>query len=173
MKPLKMISILLLCMFFLSACNQNEEHLYSESIEGIDEFPYEFKLPTHMPYEVERVKVVHYDQRTEELPETISELEPMDFNLEISLRGTSEEIILTRIEPESGSKTGSNEQQLELSNGKEAKYFYNGSSQVVTWNDSGLSYDIIVHLPKQNNELYSIEELIEIADSFAPFYKPD
>ncbi|MDQ0350947.1 hypothetical protein J2R98_000750 [Alkalibacillus filiformis] len=157
----------------MSACNQNDEHPYAQNIEGIDDFPYEFKLPTHMPYEVERVKLFHYDQRTEELPEKSSELEPLDFNLEISLLGTSEEeIVITQIEPELGNRTGSNEQQLELSNGTEAKYFYNGSSQILTWNDSGLSYDIIVYLPEQDNELYSVEELIKIANSFATYYRP-
>ncbi|WP_411953401.1 hypothetical protein ACKXGF_08795 [Alkalibacillus sp. S2W] len=174
MKQIRKLLILLLFILLLSACNQNEEHPYDQSIEGIDDFPYEFKLPTHMPYEVERVKLFHYDQRTEELPKKIDDLKPLDFSLEVSLRGTSkEELVLTHIEPkkEFGNKIGSNEQQLELSNGTEAKYFYNGSSQILTWNDSGFSYDIIVYLPEQDQELYSVEDLIKIANSFAPYYK--
>ncbi|MGP4073584.1 hypothetical protein ACTWQB_13625 [Piscibacillus sp. B03] len=106
----------------------------------------------------------------------LNELKPLDFNLEVSLRGTSgEEIVITHIEPkqELRNRTGANEQQLELSNGTEAKYFYNGSSQILTWNDSGFSYDIIVYLPEQDQELYSVEELIKIANSFAPYYKPE
>ena len=156
----------------LSACNQNNEHPLVQNIEEIEDFPYDFKLPTHMPYKVEEVKLFHYNKRIDKLPEKLEDAKPMDFNLEVAFRGElEEELIIIGIKPkiELENSSGANEQQIKLSNSSEAEYYYNGSSQIVTWNDDSLNYNILVYLPEKDKELYSLDELIKVADSLAPY----
>ena len=121
-----------------------------------------------MPYKVKETSLFNYNDGK------ILGRKDGNFILEVSFRGNAEnEFIIISIQSEIDLKnsTGAAEKAIRLSDGTEAEYYYNGSSQIVTWNNSGLNYSILVYLKEKGEEHYSLEELIKIADSLEPYYK--
>jgi hypothetical protein len=176
---IRLFTLLFLMVIILSACYQEVvKHSLVHEIEGIEEFPYDFKLPTYFPFEVGEVKLFDYYKKKETLPKKLEEVKGMDFKLEISfLSKDKTELMIIRIHPEMKleNKSGQNEEQIQLSDGAEAEYYFNGNSQIVTWNDSKLNYSILVPLSKDQvgKEIYRREELIKVADSLMEYWRTD
>lgn len=142
--------------------------MVKEEIKGIQEFPHDFKMPAYMPFEVKETTLFSY-QDGKDLGRTDSH-----YSVEISFKGSAEhDSIIIGVMPEIvlENSTGAEEKQIQLSDGTKAEYYYNEATQIVTWNESGLNYNITVYLNNRGKEQYSQEELIKIADSLEPFYR--
>lgn len=142
--------------------------MVKEEIKGIQEFPHDFKLPAYMPFEVKETTLFNYNDG--------SYLGRTDghYSAEISFIGSAEhDWIVIGVMPEISleNSTGAEEKQIQLSDGTEAEYYYNGATQIVTWNESGHNYNITVYLKDHGQEQYSQEELIKIADSQEPYFR--
>ncbi|MEA3320905.1 MAG: hypothetical protein U9Q88_12935 [Bacillota bacterium] len=162
------LKILIALVFIVSGCNQEtSQHPIVHSLKGIEEFPYDFKLPTYLPYDVKEVRIYDYIQIIEELPERLADAKTNDFALSIGIGGYSEELIFIEMTPTLNNRNSShsNLEQIALSGGREGYYSYVNNRQTLSLNDEGLNYNIIVFTHQEGNELYSQEELIKIANS--------
>lgn len=152
----------------MSACTQQAAHpLVKGKIKGLQDFPHDFKLPAYMPFDVKKTPLYSIN--------TVKESGRTDghYSVEISFKGSDDdEWIVVGVMPEIAleNSTGEGEKQIQLSDGTEAEYYYNGATQIVTWNDGGQNYLITVYLRDHDQEEYSQEELINIADSLEPYY---
>ncbi|TYS69038.1 hypothetical protein FZC76_08920 [Sutcliffiella horikoshii] len=161
------IKIIIALVFILSGCNQEvSQHPIVHNLKGIEEFPYDFKLPTYLPYDVKEVRVYDYIQIIEELPERLADAKTNDFALSIGIGGYSEELIFIEMTPPNNRNSNHlSAEQIVLSGGREGLYSYVNNKQTLTLNDEGLNYSIIVFTHQEGKELYSQEELIKVANS--------
>ncbi|WP_404346449.1 hypothetical protein LG311_11395 [Sutcliffiella horikoshii] len=162
------IKIIIALILILSGCNQEvSQHPIVDSLEGIEKFPYDFKLPTYLPYDVKEVRVYDYIQVIEELPEKLADAKTNDFALSIGIGGNSEELIFIEMTPPLNNRNLNhpNLEQVALSGSREGYYSYANNRQTLSLNHEGLNYNIIVFTHKEGKELYSQEELIKIANS--------
>ncbi|MDQ0351367.1 hypothetical protein J2R98_001181 [Alkalibacillus filiformis] len=166
---MKLLSFVLLLL--LSACGVGTTgaHPYAgelEKAEGYDEeVPFDFKLPTSLPFELDEIFIM-------EMGEDEIEIVSSDrYMFDVILRGEDREeehlIVMIHNHLSVENTQGQNEEQLTLSGGEDAKYFYNGASQILSWDDDDLMYQIAVSA--RDGEKYSIEELVEIAESFETY----
>ncbi|MDV2581401.1 hypothetical protein [Alkalibacillus haloalkaliphilus] len=167
-----MLKLLLVTVFLLlSACGVGTTgaHPYAgelEKAEGYDEeVPFDFKMPTSLPFELGDVFIM-------EMGEDEIEIVSSDrYMFEVLLRGEDpEEEHITVMIHNHGSvenTQGQNEERFTLSDGEDAKYFYNGASQILVWDDDDLKYEIAIYV--DGEERYSVEELVEIAESFETY----
>lgn len=63
---------------------------------------------------------------------------------------------------------------IEFGDGLRGTYFFNGSTQMLTWEDNGVTFDIYVMADSRNSkenmkEPFSKEEIIKIAESFKKY----
>ncbi|WP_343783647.1 hypothetical protein [Alkalibacillus silvisoli] len=167
-----MVKLLFVTLFLLiSACGVGATgaHPYAgelEKAEGYDEdVPYSFKMPTSIPFGLNEIII-------REMGEDEIEVVSSDrYMFDVILRGEDpEEEHLTVMIHNHGSienTQGQNEKRLTLSGGVDAKYFYNGASQILTWDEDDLMYQISVSVGGE--ERYSVEELVDIAESFETY----
>jgi hypothetical protein len=150
--------IFFVLIIFVTGCNKSDPNMLTlNDIEGIKKFPHDVKLPTRLPFEVEvsRGEVNDYG--------------PNDVHIILSYL-TKEDYIEVRImslEALEG-MTGENEQRLQFKNGTDAKYFLNGHTQILSWDDNQSNYSITLYLHgvEEGTEKYTVDELMEIAASF-------
>ncbi|MCG1023417.1 hypothetical protein [Sutcliffiella horikoshii] len=170
MKRMKVLLILALVFSVFVACAQiHSVHPFPKDMEGIEEFPYPFKLPTYLPYSVEKVEIVDYMQTVETLPDDIAQTQANDFVLTVGVKGASgENLLFIEIKPfEELNEIKENNSEVILSNNDtQAKYSYREDSQTMTWNDKELNYSIIGFLSSNGNKLYERKELEKMANSF-------
>ncbi|QFT87403.1 hypothetical protein FIU87_01950 [Bacillus sp. THAF10] len=162
------IKIIIALVFILSGCNQEvSQHPIVHNLKGVEEFPYDFKLPTYLPYDVKEVRVYDYIQMIEELPERLSDAKANDFALSIGIGGYSEELIFIEMTPSLNNRSSNHStvEQIELSDGREGLYSYVKNKQTLSLNEEGFNYTIIVFTHQEGKELYSQEELIKVANS--------
>lgn len=162
------IKIIIALVLILSGCNQEvSQHPIVDSLEGNEKFPYDFKLPTYLPYDVKEVRVYDYIQVIEELPEKLADAKTNDFALSIGIGGNSEELVFIEMTPPLNNRNlnHQNLEQVALSGSREGFYSYDNNRQTLSLNDEGLNYNIIVITHQEGKELYSQEELIKIANS--------
>ncbi|WP_017186119.1 hypothetical protein [Alkalibacillus haloalkaliphilus] len=167
-----MSKLLLVTVFLLlTACGVGTTgtHPYAgelEKAEGYDEeVPYSFKMPTSLPFELDEIFIL-------EMGEDEIEIVSSDrYMFDVVLRGDDPEeehlIVMIHNHGSVENTQGQNEEQLTLSDGGDAKYFYNGASQILVWDDDGLMYQIAIYV--DNEERYSVEELVEVAESFEAY----
>ncbi|MGD6872144.1 hypothetical protein ACQCU1_08110 [Sutcliffiella horikoshii] len=159
--------VLIALVFILSGCNQEvSQHSIVDSLEGVEEFPYDLKLPTYLPYDVKEVRVYDYIQIIEKLPEKLADAKTNDFTLSVGIGGYSEELIFIEMTPpNNGNSNHSNLEKIVLSGGRVGSYSYANNRQTLSLNDEGMNYNIIVFTHQEGKELYSQEELIKVANS--------
>lgn len=137
--------------------------LYNE-IKGLDEFPYEVKLPSYLPFEAKEVWV-----RQEPLTK-YNEEEPFAYAVVITYRGGTDLETLSIYIDDMGDANEQDGKVLNtFSNGIPYLYEFNGVMQMLLWNDEGLQYIISTPTNEFQNEQYSVEELELIAESFVDF----
>jgi hypothetical protein len=164
----KALLILTWFFFLLVACSSPETTTHSFDLKGderySEDYPYSFKLPTYLSFEIKGINIIEMGERKSP---------PKGYTLELTLYGKnikSEHIWIRIVDfGKIENRSGENEQELQLGDGTEAKYFYNGRSQILAWNDKDLMYSISIALGDNKKERYTIEELIKIADSFEPY----
>jgi hypothetical protein len=163
----KSLFVFTCCFFLLVGCSQSTiSHPYDlEQVEGYtEEFPYSYKLPTYLPFEVKGINIMEMGER---------DAPPNSYSIELALyaENPKDEHVMIRIVDFGNVKnrSGKNEQKLQLGDGREAKYFNNGSAQTLAWDDEDLMYNITIALEDDEKEKYTIEELVKIADSFEPY----
>lgn len=154
------LTTLIFCVliFFVTGCSRADTNMLAlNDIEGIKNFPHSVKLPTQLPFDVEisQGKVIEYG--------------PNDIHIILSYF-TKDDNIEVRIMSLEGldGRTGANEQRLQLGNGTEAIYFFNGFTQILSWDDNQSNYSLTVTLlgDEEGSEKYTVDELVGIADSF-------
>ncbi|WP_078380776.1 hypothetical protein [Sutcliffiella halmapala] len=157
----------------LTACSEKiSEHPVAKNIEGIEDFPYEFKMPTYFPYQVEEVRVFDYFQTTEELPLNLADAKPADFTLTIGFGDSSKDkFIFVEIRPFLELKVSNNvsSKLIELDKGNIGIYYNDGRKQIFSWNEEMLNYQIIVFSTSKEDEPYLQEDLIKMANSLEPY----
>ncbi|MDE5415649.1 hypothetical protein [Alkalihalobacterium chitinilyticum] len=133
-----------------------------ESIEGIWD---KFKLPTELPFEVEEAGISYVHEHKSSYIEDTDEIQ--GYTVEFYFI-SAEQYVLIRLEDGITIEniTGRNEQKIVLSDDTEAVYFFNGASQMLFWDDGDINYSIQVGTEIEGKEKYTIEDLINIADSF-------
>jgi hypothetical protein len=163
----KYLLIVTCCIFLFVGCSQTAiSHPYDlEGVEGYTEdFLYTYKLPTGLPFEVKGINIMEMGER---------DAPPNAYSIELALYGENikDEHVWIRIVDFGNieNRSGKNEQRLQLGDGREAKYFNNGSAQTLAWDDEDLMYNITIALEDDEKEKYTIEELVKIADSFEPY----
>ncbi|MDV2581400.1 hypothetical protein [Alkalibacillus haloalkaliphilus] len=156
-------------LLIMSACvgGTTNSHPYAgelEKAEGYDEeAPFDFKLPTSLPFEVDETYI-------RKMGEDESAGASTDrYVLIAGFQGNDSEadhlIVGVQNEGEVEDTQGLTEEQVTLSDGKEAQYFYDESSQVLLWDEDDLTYQVSVSMGDE----YSVEELIDVADSFETY----
>ncbi|WP_343783781.1 hypothetical protein [Alkalibacillus silvisoli] len=156
-------------LLLLSACvgGTTNSHPYAGELEEEEyydeEVPFDFKMPTSLPFEAEEtfIRKMGIDESEETSPDR--------YVLIAGFQGNDSEeehlIVGVQNEGEVEDTQGLTEEQVTLSDGKEAQYFYDESSQVLLWDEADLTYQVSV----STGDEYSVEELIDVADSFETY----
>ncbi|MFN7252448.1 MAG: hypothetical protein ACK4M9_16960 [Anaerobacillus sp.] len=150
--------IFFVLIIFVTGCNNSDPNMLAlNDIEGIKKFPHKVKLPTRLPFDVEV-------SRGE-----VNEYGPNDVHIILSYftKDDNIEVRITSLEA-LDVMTGENEQRIQLINGTYAKYFFNGHTQILSWDDNQSNYSLTVYLHgvEEGTEKYTVDELVEIAASF-------
>ncbi|MFN7250286.1 MAG: hypothetical protein ACK4M9_05770 [Anaerobacillus sp.] len=146
---------------FMEHVQQQQAMAGAIAIRTIEEFPYEIKQPTVMPFEPVWTDI---DGR-------IVQHTSAFLNISYSDQENRMEIVIMSdrsIEdpPLEHELPLEEYQQVQLSDGTKALYTLDDRIQVLIWDDGELNYRIIIYLEEKAVEKYTITELIEIADSF-------
>lgn len=159
--------ISLLSVFIITACGQSTaQPVMVDAFEGLDElerFPYEVKLPGHLPF-----KAIEASARIAREREPLGDNDKKYYLLSMSYKSENpgEETLLIQVENRNRvirtQEIGEQEQLVELNDGTPALYTENRIAMFLNWNDGELNYDIAI----PNSEEHAVETLIKIAESF-------
>jgi hypothetical protein len=146
---------------FIKHVQQQQAMAGAVAIRTIEEFPYEIKQPTVMPFEPMWTDV---DGRIVQHTSAYLSISYSDQENRMQVSVMSH--ISIEDPPLENELPLEQYQQVQLSDGTKALYNFFDRTQVLIWDDGELNYKIFMYLEERDVEKYTVEELIEIADSF-------
>ncbi|WP_017186124.1 hypothetical protein [Alkalibacillus haloalkaliphilus] len=161
--------LLMTMILVLSACGSEatNSHPYAGELEEEEyydeEAPFDFKVPTSLPFEVEETYIRKMGE------DESADASTDRYVLIVGFQGNDSQadhlIVGVQNEGDEEDTQDLTEEQVSLSDGKEAQYFYDESLQVLVWDEDELTYQVSV----STGDEYSVEELIDVADSFETY----
>ncbi|WP_047985978.1 archaellin/type IV pilin N-terminal domain-containing protein [Ornithinibacillus californiensis] len=140
------------------------KHLFAGELEKNEkyneDYPFSYKMPTYLPFEYEQVLIFEMEKGTEIVH---------NWYFDLAFYGSKgEEHLVVTLDDIGDSEVhiaGENRKEVKLSNGTQAIYMFNGSSQTLAWVEGQLIYSISAQAAN-GVERYPVDELIKVANSF-------
>ncbi len=148
-------------MSFMEYVKQQQAMAGPVAIRTIEEFPYDIKQPTIMPFSPTKTTVEGIFH-----PYGGADYLSIDYQDE---EKRMQIFILTNLverAPEEYQMPLDQYHQVQLSDDRDALYYLSDYTQLLFWDDGELHYTMHMYLTERGVEEYSIEELVEIANSF-------